>query len=100
VSLPLEERLDVGRDCVTPDSGLVDHREGIGKPAVGAKELPAIPKPRDLLMLVGGAKDGYYMNLESAQRGYWCSTLVEQRSQAPESASDYRKIEFLGRAQR
>jgi hypothetical protein len=45
-------------------SCLVDHCEGIGKPAVGAKELPAISKPGDFLMIVGGAKDGYYMNLE------------------------------------
>jgi hypothetical protein len=47
VSLPLEERLNAGRDYVPPGSGLVDHREGIGKPAVGTKELPAILKPRD-----------------------------------------------------
>lgn len=26
------------------------------------------------LMVVGEAKDGYYMNLESAQRGYWRTT--------------------------
>jgi hypothetical protein len=41
VSLPLEMRLNLGRGCVPPGSGLVDHREGIGKPAVGAKELPS-----------------------------------------------------------
>jgi hypothetical protein len=63
VSLPLEERLNVGRDRVPLGSDIVDHREGVGKTAVGAKELPAIPKPRDFLMLVGRAKDGYYMNL-------------------------------------
>jgi hypothetical protein len=63
VSLPLEERLNVGRDCGPPGSDLVDHREGIGKPAGGAKELPAIPKPRERLMIVGAAKEGYYMNL-------------------------------------
>jgi hypothetical protein len=35
------------RGCVPLGTGLVDHREGIGKPAVGAKKLHAIPKPRD-----------------------------------------------------
>ena len=25
------------------------------------------------LMIVDGAKEAYYMNLESAQRGYWCA---------------------------
>jgi hypothetical protein len=100
VSLPLEERLNAGRDYVPPGSGLVDHREGIGKPAVGTKELPAVLKPRDFLMIVGGAKDGYYMNLESAQRDYWRSTRVEQRGQAPGRVSDYIKMQCLGRAQR
>jgi hypothetical protein len=33
-------------------------------------------------MIVGWAKEGYYMNLESAQQGYWRSALVEQRGQA------------------
>src|SRR5260370_11080672 len=51
------------------------------------------------LMIVGGAKDGYYMNLESAQRGYWRSTLVEQRGQAPRRAPDYINMQCLGRAQ-
>jgi hypothetical protein len=64
VSLPLEERLNVASNFVPPASDIVDHREGTGKPAVGAKELPAIPKLGDFLMLAGGAKDGYYMNLE------------------------------------
>ncbi|MFM0220646.1 hypothetical protein [Paraburkholderia dipogonis] len=35
-------------DCAPPGSDLVDHREGIGKPAVGAKELSATPKPQDI----------------------------------------------------
>jgi hypothetical protein len=48
VTLPLEERLNVGCDCAPPGSDLVDHREGIGKPAVGAKELSATPKPKSI----------------------------------------------------
>ncbi len=51
-------------------------------------------------MLVGEAKDGYYMNLESAWRGYWRSTLVEQRGHAPERAPDYINMQCPGRAQR
>jgi hypothetical protein len=52
------------------------------------------------LILVGGAKNGYYMNLESAQRGYRRSTLVEQRGQAPNRASDYMNIQCPCQAQR
>jgi hypothetical protein len=52
------------------------------------------------LMVVGEAKDGYYMNLESTQRGYWRSTLVEQRGQAPGRASGYINMQCIGRAQR
>lgn len=32
-------------------------------------------------MIVGGANDCYYMNLESARRCHWRSALVEQRRQ-------------------
>jgi hypothetical protein len=28
-------------------------------------------------MIVGGAKDDYYMNVESIQPGYWRATLVD-----------------------
>jgi hypothetical protein len=51
------------------------------------------------MMIVGEAKDGYYTSLESAQRGYWRSTLVEQGGQAPGRASDYTNMQYPGRAQ-
>ena len=39
VSLPLEERLDVGRDCVPPGMGIVCHRDGIGEPALSTQSF-------------------------------------------------------------
>jgi hypothetical protein len=51
-------------------------------------------------MIVGGAKDGYYMNLEPVQRGYRRSALVEQRGQPPGRAPDYINMQCLGRAER
>jgi hypothetical protein len=40
------------------------------------------------------------MNLQSIQRGYWRSTLVEQRGQAPGRAPDCMNMQCLGGAQR
>src|SRR5258708_24193900 len=43
VSLPLEERLDVGRDCVPPGSDLVDHYRWLSDPfaiGIGCRKLP------------------------------------------------------------
>jgi hypothetical protein len=40
------------------------------------------------------------MNLASAERGYWRSTLVEKRGQASRRASDYINMQCIGRAQR
>jgi hypothetical protein len=57
-------------------------------------------------MIVGRAKDGYYMNLESIQSGYWRSTLVDQSgrwasSQLPPAGEGARHLEFsLGTPQR
>ena len=55
------------------------------KQSLGDPSFAAVLLMRQMMVVM--AKDHrYYMNLESIQRGYWRSTLVEQRGQAPGGA--------------